>query len=68
MKCFRDVGAMFLAALMTLGIVYLRALGESPPPELATAFGVAVTWVFVQSTNHPAEQSSPEEEEWKSKV
>lgn len=50
-RCARDYAAAAVAIVMTLGIVFLRFHGETPPPELATAYGAAAAWLFVSATH-----------------
>jgi len=45
----QDVAATVVSVVIVIGIVALALLGKEIPPELSTAEGISLTWVFVRS-------------------
>ena len=49
----QDIAAAVVSTVITLGIIALAWKGQTPPPELSTAYGAAMTWLYVRSTHPP---------------
>ena len=49
----QDAAAALVALVITIGIIALAWKGATPPPELSLAYGAAITWLFVRSTQPP---------------
>lgn len=45
----QDFAATLVSVILALGLVLLALFGEAIPPELGTAVGTALGWLFARS-------------------